>query len=311
MKKISSLQVDQITAVTAENFSAYPPAALEKDLHLTEIISYISKINNPNTLLTFGGGTSLVKGYKLFDRMSEDLDFKLNLPASDSKNSKRKALGDLRDQLHDLLISIDYEVKEVVSQNNNSYFAFELSYQSQFEVGVSLRDYIKLEFTESVIQDTPSVLKIETLLSTAIKEEETKTEFPCVSLSQTAAEKVLSFLIRFNPHPESRGDDYDERIVRHLHDLYFLTQDPNVELKTAQIFDEVLQEDIKRFSGLASELGSNPKKRLLEKLNETDRSHIMEREYGEFVLDLTLGHSPTIDEAKSAFLRMALLCLKD
>lgn len=61
MKRISEAQAQLILEVSAEARSNYPPAALEKDLHLTAILYSIKNSNFHDMELVFGGGTSLVK----------------------------------------------------------------------------------------------------------------------------------------------------------------------------------------------------------------------------------------------------------
>lgn len=54
-------------------------AVIEKDYYVTQVIHTLSNIENDYFRLVFCGGTCLAKAHKLVQRMSEDVDFKIQL----------------------------------------------------------------------------------------------------------------------------------------------------------------------------------------------------------------------------------------
>lgn len=59
-------------------------AVIEKDYYVTQVIEALSTIENEYFRLIFCGGTCLAKAHKIVKRMSEDIDFKVQL-----KNKER------------------------------------------------------------------------------------------------------------------------------------------------------------------------------------------------------------------------------
>lgn len=60
------------------------------------------ELGSADIVPVFSGGTSLLKGYGLIKRFSEDIDFKFALSEAfigRSANQRRKMLGELRDAL--------------------------------------------------------------------------------------------------------------------------------------------------------------------------------------------------------------------
>lgn len=53
------------------------PSFFEKDWYTTQVLNALAKIRDPNFQLVFAGGTSLSKAYKLIQRFSEDIDFRV------------------------------------------------------------------------------------------------------------------------------------------------------------------------------------------------------------------------------------------
>src|SRR5690348_9106348 len=52
-------------------------AVIEKDYYVTQVIHALSNLENESFRLIFCGGTCLAKAHKLVQRMSEDVDFKV------------------------------------------------------------------------------------------------------------------------------------------------------------------------------------------------------------------------------------------
>jgi predicted nucleotidyltransferase component of viral defense system len=306
MKRISEAQAQLILEVSAEARSNYPPAALEKDLHLTAILQAISNSNFHDLELVFGGGTSLVKAYRLFDRMSEDLDFKVHRLGLDSRSKVRRDLANIRNQILKLINSMGYQVTNVEAKNENRYLLFELKYENYFDPIVSLRPYIKLEFFQSQLA-TPSTLKqVSSLLDLAIDSPSHNFEISCVDIHQTAAEKILGFLNRFYSSNQVR----DERLIRHLHDLYYLNNKSQNPKLIADLFPIILEEELNRYNQRPSLLSSDPISYLTDKLESFETDESLTEIYNAFVAELTIGSRIEVDVAKANFSSLARSCIQ-
>jgi hypothetical protein len=56
-----------------------PTTVIEKDYYVTQVIHILSDTENEYFRLVFAGGTCLAKAHKIVKRMSEDVDFKIQL----------------------------------------------------------------------------------------------------------------------------------------------------------------------------------------------------------------------------------------
>ena len=124
--------------------------AVEKQ-QLVQILSIISEIKYEEFSLIFAGGTALSKAHKLIYRMSEDIDFKLNLY---NELQSRKSLFKFKKFIITKLESskLQISIKKIRAQNDNHFFAFEIDYPSYFDHNISLRNHILLEFSAKKIK---------------------------------------------------------------------------------------------------------------------------------------------------------------
>lgn len=80
MKKINLAQLDLIDAIVAEyDIGGLSAAILEKDIHVTDALSAMMQIRDPEINLIFCGGTRLSKAFGVIERMSEDIDIKIDI----------------------------------------------------------------------------------------------------------------------------------------------------------------------------------------------------------------------------------------
>src|SRR5579872_4645024 len=72
-------------------------AVIEKDYYVTQVIHAISDLENEYFRLVFCGGTCLAKAHRIVNRMSEDVDFKIQLKKTDMNFSKTKLMKELKE----------------------------------------------------------------------------------------------------------------------------------------------------------------------------------------------------------------------
>ena len=146
----------------------------------------------------FCGGTSLSKGHGVIQRMSEDIDFKLVLPASWSRSQARRKLSACRKELAETMRAADFDLPEagIVTLDENRYFCFSLGYMPQFPLVPALRAELRLDFTAHTPLLDPVPVQVRPLLA----------EF--MALDAQVVE-----------HQAERDPD-DDMLVRHLYDVH-------------------------------------------------------------------------------------------
>lgn len=70
---------------------------IEKDYYVTQVIQAISNTENDYFRLVFAGGTCLAKAHKVVKRMSEDIDFKIQIKETVRSLSKSQCLKKLKE----------------------------------------------------------------------------------------------------------------------------------------------------------------------------------------------------------------------
>jgi predicted nucleotidyltransferase component of viral defense system len=208
-------------ALLAERYEI-PPAFLEKDWYTQHILGIMAECRSDRFQLVFGGGTSLSKGYQLIKRFSEDIDFKVQMLQPNTSRTNRRDYGE---RLLEAILESSPELElagEVTKHDRSLFIKFDISYPSQYSLENALRTCIQVEvsFKEPTLAPEPRSL---TSLIAQMQEQAPEIgEFPCVSLAETGADKVASLTWRvFAKAPNDPG--YDQRNIRHLYDLAYLS----------------------------------------------------------------------------------------
>ncbi len=96
MRSLSPEQVELIVAAANEGLSLFSAGALEKDVHLTEVLRALTLVETEDFELVFCGGTSLVKAYGYLNRMSEDVDIKVVDRTNRNTSAIRQSMNHLK-----------------------------------------------------------------------------------------------------------------------------------------------------------------------------------------------------------------------
>lgn len=103
MKTITNQEHDWILAARSEGLTSLPPGVIEKDLLVTQVLHTIASADSGGIQLVFCGGTCLAKAHGLIQRMSEDIDFKLIVPAGLSRSARSRCLSQFKKRIADTL----------------------------------------------------------------------------------------------------------------------------------------------------------------------------------------------------------------
>src|SRR3984893_16878056 len=105
-------------------------AVIEKDYYVTQAIHALSDVENEYFRLVFCGGTCLAKAHKIVNRMSEDIDFKIQLKNNEifSRSRLVKELKEFRSQITSALMLPNLTIEENVARNEGKYQRIKLNY---------------------------------------------------------------------------------------------------------------------------------------------------------------------------------------
>jgi hypothetical protein len=199
---------------------------VEKDLHVVRAIAAVAAIDAVPFTLVFGGGTALARAHKLVRRMSEDVDFKI-VPAPTAPVSRsllRQRLGILRDRVTQALRTAGFafdagDTARTRSRNENRYTVWQLPYESAAGAGEGLRPTIQIEVTYAPLRQASVLLPVSSFVAEAFGRPPEVARISCVSVTETAAEKLVALTRRTAMELAGLSRDPDPTLVRHIYDL--------------------------------------------------------------------------------------------
>lgn len=309
MRIITTHEHDLITSVIGEGLTDLPEAVLEKDLLITEALRTVATPDEDGPQLIFCGGTCLSKAYGLIDRMSEDIDFKLVLPTGLSSNTRRRLLSQIKKRLIQVFTDADFSVpvEGVKARDGNHYIQLDLQYRSRFPVVASLRPAIKVEINARPPILPTTTQAIASMLDRLIQTSSPALQLKCISVEETLAEKVLSFLRRTAEAQAGRNRaEYDSRLVRHIYDVHAIVQRHRDMSLPHACFAALVVSDAAQFQNQYPEFAADPVGQMQTTLDALrDDSGLFEHDYLRFVDELVFGKPVTFAEARMAFVSMA------
>lgn len=315
MRTLSTERLELIDALVAEaSIGDITAGLLEKDEHLTAALQAVFGLSFQHASLVFCGGTSLSKAHSLIERMSEDADIKVVLApatASWSKTQLRRYLGDeVRGQVITALEDLGFV--EVVdsrrSLNDNQYIHSQWTYKRAYDGIAALRPNLQLELiARSPILPTQTA-SLGTLAYKLAGLAGSTFSVPVVSVAETLAEKVLSFLRRFAQHRAGKmQQDWDKALVRHIYDVHCIVSlKPEVQDACVAAFAALTAGDVKEFGYQDSAFAANPSAVLKAALHQIENDNQSREEYNRVLLPLVYGEGKfSFDEAWGSFSEIA------
>ncbi|WP_269759342.1 nucleotidyl transferase AbiEii/AbiGii toxin family protein [Variovorax sp. E3] len=287
---------------------------MKKDEHLTDALRAMFALEFECVKLVFCGGTSLSKAHGLIERMSEDADLKMVLTKAGqmlSRTKLRRYLGDeVRVRVGQALLELGLveEVEKAASLNEHRYLHSQWMYQRSYPVSEGLRPNLQIELTLR-----PPVLPVEDRSLSALSDSlarrpGSKFVVPTVSVAETQAEKVLSFLRRFAQHRSGQMlRSWDTALVRHIYDVHCIfSQAPALVNVSAPAFGELMRGDVAEFGRQHPDFAKNPLGVLKSALVEVGADEQSRTEYEQNLLPLVYGSfKPHFAEAFTSFEKVA------
>jgi len=280
---------------------AVDEAFVEKDWYVVQAIAALVAIETPEIVPVFSGGTSLLKAFRLINRFSEDIDFKLAL-SSDFEalngSQKRKRLGTFRDALAAAWTAAGFEIISLESRSGNGFITIEMRYPTVLGDHPALRPHILAELSAK----PPRLAPIEAMIASFVNQvrKGASAEVPriaCVDPVETAADKLSALTWRVLTRQRG-GEKDDPTIVRHIHDLAALERAIAGSARFAELLAETMIADAGRGGGsLKAVPAAERLERLLDMLR-TDGAY--GEEYARYVGGMTFAGEAEVPDFSQA-----------
>jgi predicted nucleotidyltransferase component of viral defense system len=302
-----SINPELIEAIAAE--LVVDASLVEKDWYAIRIIAAISGVKHPKMRLVFSGGTSLAKGYGLIQRFSEDIDFKVAMPAeglkrTDFREYRERIVEAIRAGSEDWSLAND----DIQSLNASRFFKCEIAYRHLFQRASALRPNVRLEVTF----DPPALpfeeRPLQSFVAQAQEQEPEVISIPCVSPVETAADKLSALVWRVAARDRNSLQD-DATLVRHLHDLAALERVIAQSNDFVPLVLKCLIKDASRDKKSGTE-ALPAIERLRRMLNGLENDPLYEAEYERFVLGMSYAadsERPNFQESLEVAARLVAL----
>lgn len=234
-----------------------------KDYYVTLVIQELTRIQDSYFDLIFQGGTSLAKGHRVINRLSEDIDFRIALKpeAKDlGKEVCRKRLRDFRYVLLEKLKNIGFiiEKEQIKVFYEGRFMSIRTSYEGSSSINY-LKPYIAIDCFVGELLLEPQVAAVTSLIKTTLDQECThrSTLIPCVALDETAAEKWVALTRRIASTQEKERDT-DKNLVRHIYDLHQLQSKGLLSNQYKNLVNHIIEKDLSMFKKHNTTYTRNP-----------------------------------------------------
>lgn len=187
----------------ADFFGLVGTAPVEKDFYVVRAICALAALDATPFTLVFGGGTALARAHKLVRRMSEDVDFKIvPKPAAPvSRSALHRQRSALRGRVTAALQAAGFvfdpkDPAQIRSRDESSYTIYQLPYSSLTGTRQGLRPTIQVELNYAPLRRSSVTLPVASFVAEAMKRAPEVLAVACVSVVETAAEKLVSLTRR-------------------------------------------------------------------------------------------------------------------
>ncbi|MGJ7582660.1 nucleotidyl transferase AbiEii/AbiGii toxin family protein [Variovorax sp. RHLX14] len=319
MRVLTKDRLDLIEALDAEaDLGGVTTALLEKDEHLTDALRAVFALEFECVELIFCGGTSLSKAHGLIERMSEDADLKMVLTGAGrmlSRTKLRRYLGEeVRVRVGHALSALGLveEVEKAASLNEHHYMHSQWMYQRSYPLSEGLRPNLQLELTLRLpvlpVKDT----SLSALADRLAMRPGSSFMVPTLSVAETQAEKVLSFIRRFAQHRSGQvRQPWDTALVRHIYDVHCIfAHAPELVNISALAFGKLMWGDVAEFGRQQPHFAKQPLDVLERALKQVSSDRLCRVDYQQNLLPLVYGNlKPSFDEAFASFQTVARMLL--
>ncbi len=289
---------------------------VEKDLHVVRAISAIAQVDAVPFTLVFGGGTALARAHKLVKRMSEDVDFNIvPLPAAAvSRMILRQQLGALRDRVSAALraagLAFDPTDKaNPRSRNESRYTIWQLPYDSAISGGEGLRPTIQVELTYAPLRLASLEKPVSSFVTEAFNRPPEVPGIPCVSLTETASEKLVSLTRRTGMERAGLSRAPDPTLIRHIYDLHAMREHIDMD-QLARLVPLIAIADAEEFNNQYPAYAADIVGETQAAIAALQSDQIYRQRYNDFIMAMVYGDRPEFDTALGVVIDQAEILIK-
>ena len=248
--------------------------------------------------LVFAGGTALARAHRIIRRMSEDVDFKIVPKASApvSRSALRRQLDRLRPKVSATLqaAGFAFDKSAAWARDEGQYAVWMLPYTGGG--GEGLRPTIKVELNYAPLRCATVTLPVRSFVAEALDRPPEVPAVACVSIVETAAEKLVSPTRRTAMELTGVSRDPDPTLIRHVYDLHMmraLVDSASVADLARGIAENDAAQFANQYPAYATDIAGETRKAV-----DALRSAPLYRErYAQFLAAMVYGERPGFEEA--------------
>lgn len=276
---------------------------IEKDYYVTQLIQALSGVENEYFRLVFCGGTCLAKAHRVVQRMSEDVDFKIQRKSTTddfSKSHMLKELKTFRLELQSKFSIPNLTASKPVVRNEGKYSRVQFTFPSVFTLNDTLRPHILFEFTLSNIRCDVVTRSVMTLMEETFPNLSLfpKSQTHCVAVHETAIEKWVGLTRRIIAI--ERGSHHDDRsLIRHVYDLNAIQLAESIPDDFLMLAKDIILTDAKQFKNQNPEYAANPAKEINRSLDLLRTKPIWRDRYYDFIESMVFNPDLATDYDKA------------
>ena len=292
-------------------------ASVAKDFYVVRAIRALACLDAAPFNLVFGGGTALARAHRIVRRMSEDVDFKIvpRAAAPVSRSALRRQLDRLRPKVSAALqaagFAFDPADKTIAwARDEGQYAVWQLPYPSVSGAGEGLRPTIKVELNYAPLRRGTVTQPVRSFVAEAMDRQPELPAVACVSIVETAAEKLVSLTRRTAMEMAGAGRDPDPALIRHVYDLHMMRElvDPTTVANLARHIAETdAQQFGHQYPAYAADIAGETRKAL--HALRTDPLH--RTRYDDFVAAMVYGERAEFAAAIGTVAGLAGVFLQD
>lgn len=298
------LTLQDILEVQA-HFGLPSPALVEKDFHVVKALAAIAALDLSPFQLIFGGGTALARAHRLIQRMSEDIDLKVVGAVEPSRTQLRR----MREEITNALLNAGFRFDPTdrafrQSANESRYTVFRIPYEPLSRGVGSLRPEIQIEVAVWPLRRPPLQLPISSFVAEAFQRQPEIASIPCVSITQTAAEKFVALTRRIAAEIADAGGPRDSTLVRHIYDLHVLKPhyDP---IEMVELAGEIMPHDAAVFGNQFPAYRDDSLRETRRAVEAMASDPIYAQRYADFQRDMVYGQRLPFAEALQTIIALS------
>lgn len=199
-------------------------------------------------------------------------------------------------------------MQRCAARSDNQYVHSQWNYQRAYDGVTALRPNLQIEWIVRRTVLPTTVVDIGALTDRLARRTGNTCPVAVISIAETLAEKVLSFLRRFAQHRAGRmQQEWDTALVRHVYDAYCIVSGaPSLVEEAIDAFVILLQGDIEEFGYQDPAFVRDPKAVMSQALAAMRADQQTRREYDTVLLPLIYGRvKPPFVEAMASFEQVA------